>query len=79
MTEGLKALKSLEKIVSKLYGMDIAYDEKTFNLFCAIGKELNALKIIKKYIKLEGTALYLISYIWELPQEENELLKEVLK
>ena len=49
MSKGLEALKKIEKEMSRLCGMDIAYDGKVFNLFHIVGKELQALEIIKKY------------------------------
>ena len=71
MSKGLKALKSLEKIVSKLYGMDMAYDVKTFTLFYTIGKELQALEILKRhFIKIRTN---------NMSEDDFNLLKEVFK
>lgn len=92
MSKGLQALKSLEKIVSKLYGMDIAYDEKTFNLFHTIGKELQALKVFIKSFKCmvyharhNNTGYEMCiedeygNFVYhQITQEEYELLKEVM-
>lgn len=87
MSKGLKALKKIEKKLSRSWGMDIAYDKKTFDLFCAVGKELQALEIIKnKKVNLEYLKCCknyeqyktVCSYWNEITQEEFDLLKEAL-
>lgn len=89
MNKGLKALKKIEKQMSRLCGMDIAYDGKVFDLFHIVGRELQALDIIKRcrvdfHIFKRYSKYGLEQYndeVWDeerLTQEEFDLLKEVL-
>lgn len=71
MSKGLKALKKIEKEMSRLCGYDIYYDGKVSDLFHVVGKELQALEIIKK-------RECLFKGLSETTQEEYDLLKEVL-
>ncbi len=52
MSKGLKALQKLEKELSEYYGGDIAYYPKIFEMFYTISKELKALEILKKHIRI---------------------------
>ena len=47
MNKGLEALQKIENELAKAWGMDIAYDEKVFDSFHIVGKELQALEIIE--------------------------------
>ena len=72
--------------MSRLCGMDIAYDGKVFDLFSIVGKELQALEIIKtKKVNIKciisgwllGKYNSYKAHI-SLTQEEYDLLKEIL-
>lgn len=82
MSKGLKALKKIEKEISRLCGMDIAYDGKVFDLFSIVGKELQALEIIKPLVRLEKDTQF--CWLWigmngvQITEKQYDLLKEVL-
>ena len=90
MSKGIKALKKLDKEMSRLCGMDIAYDGKVFDLFSIVGKELQALEIIKEkkvnvsaLLELDDLQQYndycnMVSGCEKLGYE-YDLLKEVLR
>ena len=68
----MKGLEALEKVIKTyfIHNMDKELD--------IIEKELKALEIIKKHISINGYRIFSDGYEWELPQEEYDLLKEVL-
>ena len=84
MSKGLQALDSLYQSCN--YGLDYTYDDATKDKYI-IEKELKALEIIKRYIKLGGMGIdtsdcYFPYMSFEqkegLSKEEYDLLKEVL-
>ena len=72
MSKGLEVLKRLK------WGYDITHEERITLCEC-IEKELKALEIIKKYILDDEDYLDLIVRHINIPKEEYDLLKEVLK
>ena len=90
MSKGLKALKKIEKEMSRLCGYDIAYDGKVFDLFSIVGKELQAFEIIKErqvnvgaLLELDNLEEYnnycdVVGGCKKLTIEEYDLVKEVL-
>ena len=88
--KGLESLKKLQEFLSEEVGIDIAYLPE-YELLCEIGKELNALEIIKKYVGVQESYDELFPYdivdkqyissgsSLNMTKEEYDLLKEVLK
>ena len=87
MSKGLEAFEDIKTVMKKLFG-GVEHCEKALD---TIEKEIKALEIIKRKNVHIYTFMYyakdntyeefnmLLDYMFDLTQEEYELLKEVLK